>query len=247
MLFRSRSSINKTTVFLKRDSKSLMINPFNNDIYIRHRANMDIQYITDPYGCAAYINAYMLKSNAVMSKLLKKTMKEIQYGNLTMREKLVRIANKFNNCSEISAQECVYTLLSMPVSRSSRDTIFVNTYPINERSHLLHDEEYLSRLDDDSKRIFKRGLLDYYVNRSKSMENVCLAEFACYYDYMTNARVYKKNLKDNNKYDDDLDEDNYDDIMDNNKLYKLKKKKHKFSTCIFLHFINSTNIHVIKT
>ena len=67
------ASIKRTTVFLKRSSNDIMVNPYNKQIYVRHRANMDIQFITDPYGAAAYVSAYMLKSNASMSRLLKNT------------------------------------------------------------------------------------------------------------------------------------------------------------------------------
>ena len=76
-----RSSIKRSTVFLKRTCREIMINQYNKDIILRHRGNMDIQFITDPYGAAAYVTAYMLKSNAVMSKLLKKAVVEIRLGN----------------------------------------------------------------------------------------------------------------------------------------------------------------------
>ena len=75
-----RSSINKSTVFLKRTCRDLMTNPYNKSIFLRHRANMDIQFETDPYGAASYVTAYMLKSNAVMSTLLKKASSEMQKG-----------------------------------------------------------------------------------------------------------------------------------------------------------------------
>ena len=76
-----RSSIKKSTVFLKRTCRELMLNQYNRDLFIRHRANMDIQFITDPYGAAVYVSAYMLKSNAVMSNLLKKAREEMIRGN----------------------------------------------------------------------------------------------------------------------------------------------------------------------
>ena len=94
-----------------------MVNNYNKKIYVRHRANMDIQFVTDPYGAAAYVSAYMLKSNAAMSRLLKRAVDDVLKGNQTTENRLHQIATKFQNCSEISAQECAYTLLSMPVSR----------------------------------------------------------------------------------------------------------------------------------
>ena len=75
-----RASISKPTVFLKRNCQELMLNSYNKSIFVRHRANMDIQFVTDPYGAATYVAAYMLKSNAAMSTLLQKARKEMDNG-----------------------------------------------------------------------------------------------------------------------------------------------------------------------
>ena len=112
-----RSSIKRSTVFLKRNCRELMLNPYNKFIICRHRANMDIQFVTDPYGAAAYVSAYMLKANAKMSVTLKRAQKEINAGNLGIRKRLLALANVFQNSSEIGAQECVYSLLSMSVAK----------------------------------------------------------------------------------------------------------------------------------
>lgn len=79
-----RTSIISPTVFLKRSCRELMLNQYNKKLIVRHRANMDIQFVTDPYGAAQYVAAYMLKSNAVMSTLLKKAMEEMKNGNLSI-------------------------------------------------------------------------------------------------------------------------------------------------------------------
>ena len=52
---------------------------------------------------------------------------ELKKGNNTVRERLRVIANKFLNSSEISAQQAVYHILSIPISTSSRSTVFINT------------------------------------------------------------------------------------------------------------------------
>jgi len=90
-----RTSIISPTVFLKRSCRELMLNQYNKKLIVRHRANMDIQFVTDPYGAAQYVAAYMLKSNAAMSTLLKKAMEEMKNGNLSIRQKLNKLANKF--------------------------------------------------------------------------------------------------------------------------------------------------------
>ncbi len=207
-----RCSISRLTVFLKRDCRAIRVNPYNKDIILRHRANMDIQFVVDPYGIALYVSAYMLKSKAVMSRLLKKCEQDMRIGNLSIKQKLIRLSNKFQNCSEVSAQECVYTLLSMKITDSSRDVIYVNTYCSKDRSRMLKRREILTRLDRDSTDIYCAGLLGHYSNRSNSIEDICLAEFAAFYEYYSteNYKNYGKKKEDQKltKFeDDDINDD----------------------------------------
>jgi len=85
-----RTSVQKTKVFLKRSCHDLMINPYMKDLYVRHRGNMDIQYITDAHGVVAYLTDYINKTPAVMSRLLNLAADEISKGNLSIREKFNR-------------------------------------------------------------------------------------------------------------------------------------------------------------
>ena len=222
-IYTLRSSIKRSTVFLKRTCKDLMINPYNKQIYMRHRANMDIQFVTDPYGAAAYVTAYMLKSNASMSQILKLAIEEVMTNdNMTVRQRLVHIANKFNNCSEVSAQECTFTLLSMPVSRLSRSSCYINTYPLEERNLILKENRWLETLDPKSKKIFRIGLMEHYVNRPSEMKTMCLAEFAAFYDYVSKSQLEKlfnkdalsKFPEDDDDLDDDINEVNFGDDDD---------------------------------
>ena len=51
-----RSSVNKSPkVFLKREPSEVRINGFNADVLELFQANMDIQFILDPYACVHYI------------------------------------------------------------------------------------------------------------------------------------------------------------------------------------------------
>ena len=79
-----RTSILRTTVFLKRKSTEIMTNNYNEKIIIRHRANMDIQFITDPHGLVIYLTSYMMKANHKMSKILNIAADEIEKGHKTL-------------------------------------------------------------------------------------------------------------------------------------------------------------------
>ena len=53
-----RSSLKAPKVFLKRKVKEMRINPFNENILLAWKANLDIQIVLEPYGCASYIWLY---------------------------------------------------------------------------------------------------------------------------------------------------------------------------------------------
>ena len=55
-----------------------------------------------------------------MSELLRKACAEAREGNLTIKQQVRDIGNKFLNSVEISAQEAVYIILQLPMHKSSR-------------------------------------------------------------------------------------------------------------------------------
>jgi len=89
-----RVDLKKAKVFLKRAPNEVRINPYNPMIMSLHRANMDIQFIFDPYACAVYCVDYISKSENGMSKLLREALNELKKGNSSVKERLRVIANK---------------------------------------------------------------------------------------------------------------------------------------------------------
>ena len=62
-----RSSLNAPKVFLKWKPNEMGINLFNGKILLAWKANLDIQIVFEPYGCAYYIVGYISKSQRGMS------------------------------------------------------------------------------------------------------------------------------------------------------------------------------------
>ena len=91
-----RHTFKCNTLFLKRAPSEIRINSYNNALLKAWQANMDIQYVLDPYTFATYILSYITKGQRCMSKLL---------------DRIRHIGNKFLNAVEISAQEAVYLVL----------------------------------------------------------------------------------------------------------------------------------------
>lgn len=113
-----------------------------------YAADHDIQNIPDPYACADYIVAYM-STQWVMSNLMAQACREDRNGELNLRQQVSSIGNKFLNAVEVSAQEAVYLLLQLPVTRSSRSVVFTNTSPAAERTFILKSKATLQNMHPD--------------------------------------------------------------------------------------------------
>ena len=96
-------------------------------------ANHDIQYVLDPYSCVVYICDYLTKNNKGISILLEQAAKEAKDGNMDLKNSVRYIGNKFLNCVEMSEQECVYSLLELPITQPSKKVKFINISEIKNR------------------------------------------------------------------------------------------------------------------
>lgn len=140
-----RSSLRGPKVFLKRQPSEMRVNYYNADVLLPWKANIDLQFVLNPYACAMYIVSYISKSQRGMSSMLEQAAKEAASGNMDLK-----IGYKFLNFVEISAQEAAYLVLQMPLTRASRDVIFINTTQPDQRVFLLQSQEQLDQLPANS-------------------------------------------------------------------------------------------------
>ena len=142
----------------------------------------------------------------------------LKAGNATIKERLRGIAYKFQSCSEVSAQEVSYHLLSLPLSKCSRANVYINTNPANKRIKILKSKPVQKGMEQDSVDILLSGLIEHYMQRPDELEETCLAEFAAWYEFKSSKRMCKTNP--------DFDEENMEDeavsLVDNPRLFPLK-------------------------
>ena len=150
-----------------------------------------------------------------MSKLLKESERDINNGNITLRDKLQKIAKVFLNSNIMSVQEAVYHLLSLPLVKCSIATVYVNTVPIAERVRILKSKKQLKKLDENSTDIYSENVFDKYEKRDKKLANVCLADF---------ATIHNKYYKNSDEYENDLDDENEDNQPHSQNNVKINKK-----------------------
>ena len=220
-----RSSINTPTVFLKRNPNELRINNYNPACLSAWRANMDIQYVLDVYACAVYIVNYISKAQKGMSKLLRQACTEAREGNSNIKQQVRDIGSKFVNNVEISAQEAVYIVLQLPMRKASREVIFINTSPPEDRVELLKPLNDIKDMEDDCEEIYTGGLLKRYSKRPLRFEHVTLADWAAWYDSCGKPYAKQSNELDTDNLPKKTSLTNNDD--DNESTNKLPSKLKK--------------------
>ena len=101
------------SVILKRKPSEQSVNYYSPAVLKAWEANMDIQYVVNAYACVMYIASYVLKAEKGMGELLKQAAREMEQGNT--RQQLNKLGSVFLTNHEVSAQEAVYRVLSIPL------------------------------------------------------------------------------------------------------------------------------------
>ena len=124
-------------VVLKREPNECSINNYNASVMLAWQANMDLQYVLNAYACIMYVASYIMKTERAMGVLLKHVASEARTEEL--KSQLRKVGSAFLTHREVSAQEAVYRILSLPMKQLSRSVVYVNTNPTNERIAVLKD------------------------------------------------------------------------------------------------------------
>ena len=222
----------------------MRINLFNEGILCAWKANLDIQIVLEPYGCASYKVGYLSKSQRGMSAQLDAAAKEARKGNLDLKKQVRHIGNVFSNCVEVSAQEAVYLDLQILLTKCTRDIVFVNTSVPEERIFLLKPKAALDELPAESTIVESDNVIQRFSKRPKQLINFCLADYVSKVDIIYHKgnkvpeKVNDKNEDDrcdsssSNESEDSLDDDN---SLGSDLLYKTKMeqniKKEKCREC----------------
>ena len=233
------SSLNTPTVFLQRKPNELRINNYNPACLSAWRAIMNIQYILDVYACAVYIVNYISKGQKGMSELLREAYAEARKGYSNIKQQVRDIGSKFINNVEISAQEAVYIVLQLSMKKSSRQIVFVNTSPPDERVELLKPMDDIRTMDDDCEEIYTSGLFIRCRKRPITLQNLTLAGWVAWYD-----SCQKPSVKQTNEVDigglplESFIDDNQNDDDEHDQLISSKTKRRSKARIIISIWFN---------
>ena len=169
-----------------------------------------------------------------MSKLLEQAAKEAKEGNMDLKKSVRHIGNTFLNCVEMSEQECVYSLLELPITQSSIKVEFINTSGIKNRVFIAKPEYLFKKMDPEDEDIKQPNNIDKYANHPKQLNNMCLADFVAMTDIIqkyTPIQSDDEQSINENSSDKETDIENNNDIkylfpiqLSYNKILKLRNK-----------------------
>ena len=116
-------------------------NNYNGSVTLAWQANTDIQYVLNAYACVMYVALYIMKKDRAMGQLLRHVASEARTEEL--KQQLRKVGLAFLTHREVSAQEAVYRILSLPMKQVSRSVVYVDTNPKNERVAVLRTSRSL--------------------------------------------------------------------------------------------------------
>ena len=88
----------------------------------------------------------------------------------------------------------MYIILQLPMRKSSRNVVLINTSPPQRRVELLKPLSEIEVMSDDCEEIHSGGLLKRYTKWPDCLQNITLAYWAAWYDSCGQSQ-YKKALK----------------------------------------------------
>ena len=123
----------------------------------------------------------MTKEDRTLTRTFKNIREDQVKAKYDILKTISSLGKAFVNLQQMSAQQAVHIVLSIPLNCSSRKCVFVNTSPVDDRAFVLKRKKDLQKEADDSEDIMCPSIIDYYVLRPTAIELVCLAEFASSY------------------------------------------------------------------
>ncbi|XP_062616868.1 uncharacterized protein LOC134278575 [Saccostrea cucullata] len=191
-----RALSTKTSTILKRNPDEMWTNQYNTCLLKCWDANMDIQYILDPFSCIVYIISYISKSEREMGMLLKQTQVESAEGNLNARQTIRKIGSAYLNHREVSAQESVYRVCNLKMKESSRKVVFV---PVGENptrlskplAQMRKTSKNENEMEEDDDSIWMTNIVERYESRPDvhPFPEMCLAEFCSEFRVLAKSQI----------------------------------------------------------
>lgn len=122
--------------------------------------------MTNAYACVMYVASYVSKPEKTLGDILKAVSASGEH--LGPKTSMKSVAKKFLTHREVSAQEAIYRLMSLPLVQGSRQIVFVPTDLPEQRTRLFKPLKLLQMLEDDDADVFM--VCNIYVDKTILMQ-----------------------------------------------------------------------------
>ncbi|XP_061190015.1 uncharacterized protein LOC133197842 [Saccostrea echinata] len=194
----------KQSVILRRNPNELWTNQYNPYLLKCWDANMDIQFVLDPFSCIVYVVSYISKAEREMGMLLKQTKIEAAEGNMNAKQTMKKIGSAYLHHREVSVQEAVYRICNLRMRECSRKVLFIpvgeNPTRLSKPLSLLtkdktHKHEQETDLEiDDEEDLWMTSIVDRYKARplNGDFPCMCLATFCSEFRVLAKSQIPKE-------------------------------------------------------
>ncbi|XP_055028464.2 uncharacterized protein [Misgurnus anguillicaudatus] len=191
----TRELSTSSVILIKRDPKEVWVNGYNPDLLRAWNANMDIQYILDPYSCIMYMLSYISKPEHEMNEMLKNVIKAVRETDVNEEDEMKHIMQAYSKHRQVSSQESVARTCSLPMKKCSRTVVFVPTD--DDALKMSLPLSVLMNKNPDSEDVWMSGIIDKYRARPQTpeFEKMCLADFASNYRIVYGRQTKGKNVQ----------------------------------------------------
>ena len=185
------SDDNDFQIHLARRPNLCFVNNYFQAGLLAWEANMDIQPVFNEYKAIAYMCAYLSKSEVTCTAAMRQALNESVESKKSNYNQMRTNAHAYATNRECSLQEAVFHILpEVWLRKIFPGVIFANSSTPDRRYKIFRNEEEMSELSVDSTDVFKRNMLDRYIDRSNvtfangrytALDKFYYAEFLRYY------------------------------------------------------------------
>jgi len=194
---------------------------YNPAILAANRANTDIQFITDPYGCIHYIIDYLLKAERNLSITLKTVSEEVAKEESELKVQMRRVGKAFVENLEISIQEAGWDLLQMRLKHADRDVIFIQTQVEADRVGMLKPIQEIAQLKKEAaaknrqlskSELYMDNLIKRYSRRSRvnCLAPLALWDFGCQLEIKPSSKMSPEKQRERDQFEENRDDEQVD-------------------------------------
>ena len=152
----------------------------------------------------------------------------IECQNDSIQTQMNKIKKEFLAKQVLGTPESAMQVLSMWLMKKSRKVVPVTTSMKDEHVNEPKSQSQLAQLHDDDEDVFATSLIDRYVARPVSLQNMCLATFVVTYDVIQSA-TKKEETDSGNDEEEEMQNTENDNSVTRTKLQKglgvIRKRK----------------------